>query len=260
VDKDLHLLIDLQKLDTQILSIRLRIDALPAHVAADEAVYKEAQKAQESAKQGQLTLDKKKKDKERQVEELTEKIAKMKSRAAEIKTNKEYQANLKEIESFENQIRSVEDELLVIMEALEAAAGNAAAEDRKFSAAKGEAEAMGKERSREISVAEQEMQSLKERRKTLVNAIAPETYTYYLGLLKTCRGVAVAEVVKEICQGCCMNIPPQLFVQIKNGGDLFECPQCRRILYYIKPEAADKEAPAKEVAAKKEADSLTDIP
>jgi predicted nucleic acid-binding Zn-ribbon protein len=224
------------------------MDAVPAHVAADEAVYKQAQKEHDSAGQQQLALDKKKKDKERQIEELTDKITKMKSRAAEIKTNKEYQANLKEIESFESQIRTVEDDLLEIMEALETASKDAAAQNLKFATAKAEAEAIGKERSKEISVAEQEIQSLKAKRKELAEAIEPELYKQYMGILMSCRGIAVAEVVKEICQGCSMNIPPQLFVRIKNKEDIFECPQCRRILYYIKPETEKQEEAAPQKA------------
>ncbi len=242
--KGLQLLIDLQKFDTQILSLRLKIDSIPAHIAADEAVYQQAQKAHDSAGQQRLALEKKKKDKERQVEELTEKIVKMKARAAEIKTNKEYQANLKEIEAFESQIRSVEDELLEIMEALETASKDGAAQDQKFAAAKAEAEAIGKERSEEISAAEEEIQALKAKRKELAASIDHELYEQYMGILKSCRGLAVAEVVKEVCQGCSMNIPPQLFVRIKNGEDIFECPQCRRLLYYIKPENEKQEEAA----------------
>jgi uncharacterized protein len=246
VYKDLHLLIDLQKLDTQMLASRLRINAAPAHIAADESVYKQAQKTLESVDQRKLALEKKKKDKEREIDDLLAKIEKMKSRAAEIKTNKEYQANLKEIESFESQISSTEDELLVIMEALDTASKEAAAEKLKFEKAKAEAEAIGKERAREISGAEQELETLKAKRKELTDNIDPAFYTQYMNLLKKCRGLAVAEVIKEICQGCHMNIPPQLFVRIKNEEDLFECPQCGRILYYIKPEAENQ----KEVAPK----------
>jgi len=247
VYKYLHLLVDLQNLDTQIIALRHRIDSAPAHIAADESVFKNAQKAFEATSQRQASLEKKKKDKENQIDDITAKIEKMKSRAAEIKTNKEYQANIKEVESFESQIRSVEDELLVIMEALDTASKEAAAEKLKFEKAKTEAEAIGRERSKEISASEQELQTLKAGRKDLVEKIDPELYKQYIGLLKTSRGLAVAEVIKEICQGCHMNIPPQLYVRIKSGEDIFECPQCGRLLYYVRPESdAQKEAPPKE--------------
>jgi uncharacterized protein len=234
--KYLHLLIDLQKLDTQLLALRHKIDTAPANTAADESVFRQAGKAFEAKSQGLLALEKKKKDKEREIDEITEKIEKMKSRASEIKTNKEYQANLKEIEAFESRIRAVEDELLVIMEALDSAQKEAEAEKIKFNEAKAAAEAIGKKRALEIEATEQELKVLRAGRKDLIDKINPDLYTRYVNLMKSARGLAVAEVIKEICQGCHMNIPPQLYVQIKSAEDLFECPQCGRFLYYIKPE------------------------
>jgi predicted nucleic acid-binding Zn-ribbon protein len=237
-------LVELQKLDTQILSLSRKVDSIPAHIAADEAVYKQAQKAHDAVTQQQQTLEKKKKEKERQVEDLNEKIAKLRARAPEIKTNKEFQANLKEIEAFETQIRAIEDELLNLMEALETAASGADEENRKFAAAKAEAEALGKDREAEIKKAGHEIQALKVSRKELSEKIDPEFYGLYMTLLKSKRGLAVSEVAREICQGCMMNIPPQLFVRIKAGGDIFQCPQCRRILYYVKPPSDNQEAEA----------------
>ena len=40
-------------------------------------------------------------------------------------------------------------------------------------------------------------------------------YNEYMKVLKACGGLAVVEARDEICQGCNMNIPPQMFVEIK---------------------------------------------
>jgi len=246
VYKYMQLLVDLQKLDSQIIALSHKIDTAPVHIAADESVFRQAQKTFDAAAQCQLSLEKKKKAKESEIDDISAKIEKMKSRAAEIKTNKEYQSNIKEIESFESQIRAVEDELLDIMEALDSSLKKATAEKQIFETAKAAAEAIGKERSKEISDSEQELQTLKSGRKEIIDKIDPELYRRYMVLLKSSKGLAVAEVVKEICQGCHMNIPPQLYVLIKSEEDVFECPQCGRILYYLKPEAEkQKEETAK---------------
>ena len=65
MDEKLHLLVELQKLDSDILTLRLKIDSMPSHIAAEEAPYKEAVKAFETARQQQLSLEKKKKDKDK---------------------------------------------------------------------------------------------------------------------------------------------------------------------------------------------------
>jgi predicted nucleic acid-binding Zn-ribbon protein len=51
-------------------------------------------------------------------------------------------------------------------------------------------------------------------------------------LLEICAGLAVIEVKDEICQGCNMNIPPQLFVELKKNEEIYNCPHCRRIIFY----------------------------
>ncbi len=235
MEEQLQLLVDLQKLDTNILTLRYKIDSMPSHIAAEEAPYKEARKAYEAAHQQQLTLVKKKKDKERQIEDSAEKIKKLRARSSEIKTNKEYQAHLKEIESVESEIRLAEDDVLSLMEVIETVSKTTEAENARLTAAKDKAEALNKERAKEIEFIEQELQALKEKRRLLADKIGPELYTRYMNLLKAGRGCAVAEVIKEVCQGCNMNIPPQLFVEIKNSDTLLQCPQCRRILYFVKP-------------------------
>ena len=235
MDEQLQLLVDLQKLDTNILAFRRKIVSMPSHIAAEEASYKEALKAFETIRQQQLSLEKKKKDKERQVDDVSEKIKKLRARSSEIKTNKEYQANLKEIEAFESEIRSIEDDVLSVMEALETVSKNADTENARLAAVKTKTDSLNKEREAEIRLVEQELQSVIEQRNSLASKVDPELYTRYINLLRASRGLAVAEVIKEICQGCNMNVPPQLFVEIKSSGTLFQCPQCRRILYYIKP-------------------------
>ncbi|MBI5810581.1 MAG: hypothetical protein HZB21_05270 [Deltaproteobacteria bacterium] len=53
-------------------------------------------------------------------------------------------------------------------------------------------------------------------------------------------GRAVVPVRNEACQGCFIHIPPQVYIQLKKGGDeLMTCPHCHRILYaesQIQPE------------------------
>ena len=49
---------------------------------------------------------------------------------------------------------------------------------------------------------------------------------------ETSGGMAVAEVRQEVCRGCFMNIPPQLYIEVQRCQRLIQCPQCNRILYF----------------------------
>jgi predicted nucleic acid-binding Zn-ribbon protein len=240
MDAQLRILVELQKLDSAMLALKLGLDILPAQATSASAALRDARKAFETADQQQLSLEKKKRDLERKIEDLLDKIAKMKGRSADIKTNKEFQAHLKEIETNESEIRAVEDQILVIMESLDTVAQATAAAKQRLESEKGTEEAGRKDRDALMQRSEEELRELKDQRKLLAATVEPDLYNLYMELLKVCRGRPVVEVSKEVCQGCNLNIPPQLFVQIKAGGTIFQCPQCRRILYYIRPQADDQ--------------------
>jgi len=57
------------------------------------------------------------------------------------------------------------------------------------------------------------------------------------------RGLAVVSVRSGTCQGCNMNIPPQLYIVIQRGQTIETCPSCHRIIYWedlMKDDKGDK--------------------
>src|SRR4030043_50165 len=167
MNEQIKCIVELQRIDSNILDRKHMMDVIPSKITKAEQPLKESRLALDKTKQRLGSLEKKKRDKEDELDGINEKIKKLKARIAEIKTNKEYQAHLKEIESVEKERYTVEDEILFVMEEIDAS-------------------------SKEIET----------------------------------------EAKEEICQGCNMNIPPQLFVEIKKNEEIINCPQCRRILYY----------------------------
>ena len=45
-------------------------------------------------------------------------------------------------------------------------------------------------------------------------------------------GKAVVAAVQGSCGGCKMKIPPQIWVKIQLGREVFQCANCQRYLYY----------------------------
>jgi predicted nucleic acid-binding Zn-ribbon protein len=228
----LGLLIKLQELDSLILNKQSIINEMPLKISDAELPMKERQAAIEKFKQKKDLLSKKKRDKERELDDLIEKIKKLKARTMEIKTNKEYQAHLKEIESAEKELYVLEDEILLNMEEMDTSSQVIKLEEDRIKSEKKKLEAFKEKLENEISEAEKELLSLKEARGKNVEGINRETYNLYMGIIESSGGIAVTEVKEEVCQGCNMNIPPQLYVEIKSNEEIIQCPQCRRILYY----------------------------
>ncbi len=225
-------MIRLQQIDLKLRAVNHVIEAFPSRMAAAELPLRESQVLLSNSKQKLESFEKKKRDKERELEEIDDKIKKLKSRTVEIKTNKEYQALLKEIESFEEQRSAREDEILVVMEESDIASKQIKAEEAKFKIAKDKVKASRKKLEDEKSEVEKELVIVKEERSGIARTIDKEIYELYMSLMEACNGLAVTEARGEICQGCNMNIPPQLFVEIKKNEEIISCPQCRRLLYF----------------------------
>jgi uncharacterized protein len=232
VNQQIEYLIKLQETDSKILSMTRAVNEFPARIMAAELPLKESQIALDTAKQKIDVFEKKKRDKESGLEDVNVRIQKMKGRTPEIKTNKEYQALLKEIEAVEKERSAIEDEILVIMEEIDACSKQKKAAETTFIIEKKKIEDVKKKIDNDRSEIEKELSSVKEQRASVSAFIDRELYDQYIILFEACNGVAVTEVKEEICQGCNMNIPPQLFVEIKKQEEMFNCPQCRRLLYY----------------------------
>jgi len=225
-------LVQLQHTDTAILEKRRFIDKVPLRIDEVDEPLRIAK-----AELGKIRLKseaaaKKKKDKEAALAEIQDKITRMKNRSADLKTNKEYQAHLKEIETSAKEITVIEEQILQVMDEVEATAIDKAEREKNVTAEEERIQAFKKELDAEVSRLGLELAALKEERTKIVSELEPDIYNAYFELLQRGNGVAVVRADQEICLGCDMNIPPQLFVEIRKNADLVQCPQCRRILYY----------------------------
>ncbi len=231
MQKIIKQLIQLQQIDTRILEKRRLIDKMPLRISEVDSSRETVKAELEKLKQKAELASKKKKEREKALEDVRIRISKMKVRTQDIKTNKEYQAHLKEIESSEKEISSIEDQILHLMG--EADASLLEQQDMEKSVQK-EIERTGalrKELETEATELQEDIALLKQERQAVAAPLDAGIYNLYLGLLKTCNGLALAKAQDEICLGCDMNIPPRFIVEIIKGTELVQCPQCYRILY-----------------------------
>ncbi|UCE79418.1 MAG: hypothetical protein JSV13_01945 [Nitrospiraceae bacterium] len=225
-------LIALQDTDSQILFKKRFIEKVPKRIHEVDEPLKKAQYELEAIRQKSKYIAKKRKEQEAYLEDILAKVEKMKSRVSEIKTNKEYQAYLKEIEVFQHEISEVEENILVLMEELD---DSVQREKEKENIVNREVEKINrfkKELDAEVHLHKEELAVLQEKRQEHISVLDGDTYNIYMTLIDTKQGVAVTRARDEICQGCNMHVPPQLFVELKKNKDIIQCPQCSRILYY----------------------------
>lgn len=174
---------------------------------------------------------------EQSIADLENRIGRSKIRMNDVKTNKEYQAILREIDDFKTEIRRREDEALEVMEQVESITRELATLEREFEVQKARLEADKK-------ILEEESDRLKERLGQL-DAVAAEIRAKIdPPLLKRCdsllerkSGVAVAPVEGGTCKVCHLNIPPQKFIELQRDEIILQCPHCHRFLFWTGNEA-----------------------
>jgi predicted nucleic acid-binding Zn-ribbon protein len=72
----------------------------------------------------------------------------------------------------------------------------------------------------------------KERRDVLAKQLESSLLRLYNTLKEKRQGIGVVNVKDETCQGCFVNIPPQMFIEVQKTNALIRCPNCNRILYW----------------------------
>jgi predicted nucleic acid-binding Zn-ribbon protein len=85
-----------------------------------------------------------------------------------------------------------------------------------------------KERMAEI---EAKIAELRGERDKLAADVRPDVLKRYSNI-RMRRGLAVVSVRNGTCQGCNMNIPPQLYNVLQRGQTVETCPSCHRIIYW----------------------------
>ena len=173
----------------------------------------------------------KRKDKEGELTSKEEDVKKLQSKLYALKTNKEYSAMLTEINGVKMDNSLLEEEIIKILEEqddlkkdLEKQQSIIKEEDRKFNEEKQKIN----NRIKEIEVQIKDMES---KRSNAIKEIDAKILSQYERILKGKESLAIVKVESDSCQGCFMNVPPQVINEIKMNDKLIFCEMCARILY-----------------------------
>lgn len=232
MEEKLSLLIQLQAIDAKIRTQIEQKNRLPETIAGLELRRAAAGESVDKVKEELLTAQKNKRDRDKDLESGAQKVEKLRTRSSGIKNNKEYQAHLKEIETAELENKEIEDDILELMEKIDAAAGNISAAEQKANAEAAEIEIEKKQHEAALKKIEEDLKFLEEERQKTIAHIPKTLHAQYQRLLITKAGIAMAEARGESCSGCFMSIPPQVYVNVKKNDSIIGCPNCNRILYY----------------------------
>jgi uncharacterized protein len=227
----LNYLVQLQQIDRAIENVLVDTRENPnklARIDQETRAVEDSFRAFLEEKEG---LKKGRRDLEREVEELDQRIKKSQVKLMEVKTNKEYRAMLTEIDDLKKAKNEKEDFLLELMEKWDESLQREKSlkqtvevQTTAGSLKKTQLEAEGKKNEGELSL-------LSRQRQDLIRQVDPALLKQYEFLRERLKGVAVAEAREAICLSCHMQIPPQLYNELFRQDKMITCPSCLRFLY-----------------------------
>jgi predicted nucleic acid-binding Zn-ribbon protein len=228
----LELLWELQKIDLDLKHIKEERERYPREVKKlDEKMSIERERLQ--AEKGKVDLlEKERREKERQLSFSQEKIKKTEGRMSEVKTNKEYQALLTEIETIKGASSREEEEILQVLEEIDELKKDLSKREKEVAVLLGKIEAEKKMIQERMAQDEIVWKQQIERREVLSKQIESKLNKLYNTLKEKRQGVGVVNVRQETCQGCFVHIPPQMFIEVQKNNEIIRCPNCNRIFYF----------------------------
>jgi len=230
--EQLKLLWELQKIDLELKGIKEEKDRYPKEIKKlDEKQKIEKERIQKEREKIE-SLEKTRRQKEGHLNTEQEKIKRAEGRMSEVKTNKEYQALLSEIDTIKEANSRIEEEILQVMDAIDELKKDLSKREKEMGSTLENIEGERKKLQEKTAQGEKAWSERVERRELLSKQIESKMVKLYNTLKEKRQGVGVVSVKNETCQGCFLNVPPQMFIEVQKNNALVRCPHCNRILYW----------------------------
>jgi hypothetical protein len=232
VKEQIHSLVKLQQEDQTLDRLRRQVLEGPQRINELEREIEALEQNLEADKRRIQEVKKAQRVYEAEVEDGIEHINKSKARLMTIKSNREYQALLKELEDIERTNTEKEDKILQCMEEIETISQILEVKQRELSSVRNTFEEEKRAVDADIRRAREQICETEKCREGTVKILDPKLLARYGRIKASSGGTAVVVAENATCGGCHMNIPAQMYNELHGDDSLKFCPHCGRIIYW----------------------------
>ena len=222
----------LQRVDQSLRENTQALQAGESRVAALEQAVQTHETAVAAIETELNGLNARQRDLEGRLAAAETKMKDRRMRITRIRNDKELGLAKREVELLKEETSSLEVELIAVLEQVDAVT-------KRLEAAQAELASLATARDTEATQLRDtigrlgaEIERDRGRRGELVEAVDGDLRRRYEMIFSRRGGVAVVAVRGGTCQGCHMNVPPQLFNLIQRNEQLILCPNCQRMLFW----------------------------
>jgi len=230
--EQIYMLVKLQGIETEARNIKSILNDASRKLEVLDADLNDFERTIEKQESIVDELKKKYRAYESEAQINHDRGKKTQAKLRSVKTNREYQSLLKEIDEEKAKNSKIEDKMIECLERMD--------ETEKIIAMKKDeylqlSDSVMSEKDfikEESEQARIKLVELDKDREKISCMIDPELLKKYLIIKKqNQRGLAVVPVKDALCHGCNVNLPPQLYNELFLGDSLKFCPNCQRIIY-----------------------------
>lgn len=228
-------LVKLQQIEIETRSIKMNLDSVDQRLEAlDDRLrnFKQVIEQQESVIN---QLNQEYRGYESDVRVNLDRIKKSEAKLSSVKTNKEYQASLKEIDELKEKNSKFEDEMIEFLDRIEEAENGLKTKMTEYSELQTQTNNEKEIIQKETEEGRLKLEKLEAQWEAISAVIDAGLFaTYNQVKLHQSNAIGIVAVIDAVCQGCYMNIPPQMYNELQRGDSLKKCPICERIIYWKK--------------------------
>lgn len=223
-------LLELQQADVKVRELDTAATQLPAKLEPLRRDLAKLEGMLDAERAKLAETDAWRKQQQDQIDREREALRAAQSKLQASKNSKEFGAASREVENKRKSIHDREAELKKVVEASAASSAQLASRDKDVAGVRDELAASEAAIAGQLATLQADLAAAKETRDAARAHVDKQWLKTYDSLAAK-RGYAVAPVIKGVCQGCHMALPPQLNNILARMESIEMCPRCGRLVY-----------------------------
>ncbi|MDX9785985.1 MAG: C4-type zinc ribbon domain-containing protein [Desulfobacterales bacterium] len=232
----LDVLIAFQTLETDLARLGAALEKIPERIEALDVVFLDLKQRISEKSDSLAALKKEYRAKEIEVETNLSRIKKSREKMDAVKTNKEYQSILKEIQDMQDKNSLIEDEMLAVLDRIESGQKDLKQLNEKMLVLEKKVTDQKAIIQKEADELKQQLSIIKQKKDDQYLLVDPKMLETYNRVKLRVGAFVVVPVTKAVCKGCHLTIPPQMYNELQRQDSLQFCPHCHRIIYSVSEE------------------------
>lgn len=232
-EQELAILCLVQEADTEIARLSQALvdldpgDALESEVNSAEAELAALREQHEVTERQQL-------DHELELKTLEEKRAKFRDQlySGTVHNPRQLSDLQQEVEMLSQEISKIEDQILVLMEALESQRSELADREKRLAELRARLQATREEHASTGSRLRSEIADQEAKRGALSEQVSPQLMKRYEQIRRRQGNLGLVRVGGSTCPGCRITFPSDLVKALKRGSQILTCESCGRLLFW----------------------------